>query len=108
MKISRNPWRSGKKGQMVVAAILACLMAAGAAEAQKKNKKKDTAQSTDQKRIVLDKSKIVWPNPPAIARIKFEDILAGEKIDWAAIDASQSKKQKQSWMDRLAGTRPDA
>jgi len=49
----------------------------------------------------FDTSKIVWPNPPAIARIKFIDLFTGEKIDPTLYE---KKKQKQKWMDRLAGT----
>ncbi len=48
----------------------------------------------------FDISKIVWPNPPAIARIKFLDLYTGEKIDRSKFEP---KKKKQTWMDRLAG-----
>jgi sugar lactone lactonase YvrE len=79
----------------------------GPAQAQNKNKNaKKTDQSQQQKRIAFDISKIVWPNPPAIARIKFENLLTGQEIDWAALESSQ--KPKQTWMDRLAGAQPDA
>jgi len=48
----------------------------------------------------FDITKIVWPNPPAIPRIAFQDLFTGEKID---PDLYKSKKHKQTWMDRLAG-----
>jgi DNA-binding beta-propeller fold protein YncE len=48
----------------------------------------------------FDLTKIVWPNPPAIARIKFLDLYTGEKIDRSKYEP---KKKKQTWMDRLAG-----
>lgn len=51
----------------------------------------------------FDLSRIVWPNPPAIARIKFLDLFTGQKIDPTLY---QKKKTKQKWMDRLAGTQP--
>ena len=77
------------------------------AQAQKKNKNAKVADQTQSpKRIGFDINKIVWPNPPAIARIKFENILTGQPIDWAALESTQ--KPKQSWMDRLAGAQPDA
>jgi len=77
------------------------------AQAQKKNKNaKGADQSQQQKRIAFDISKIVWPNPPAIARIKFENLLTGQQIDWSALQSTQ--KPKQTWMDRLAGAQPDA
>lgn len=48
----------------------------------------------------IDYSKIVWPNPPEITRIKFLDQFVGEKLDPQAL---QAQKKKSSWMDRLAG-----
>lgn len=47
----------------------------------------------------MDLSKIVWPNPPAIARIRYMKYLIGEKF----IPKGQKTKQKVSWMDRLSG-----
>jgi len=49
----------------------------------------------------FDITKIVWPNPPAIARIAFQDLFTGEKIDPSLYT---KKGHKQTWMDRLAGT----
>lgn len=46
----------------------------------------------------LDLSKIVWPNPPAITRIKYLTYWSGEKF----VEKKQEKK-KQSWMERMAG-----
>jgi len=53
----------------------------------------------------IDYSNIVWPNPPAIARIKYQAFYAAEKI--SQVDAENSTK-KAKWMDRLAGTQPEA
>ncbi len=53
----------------------------------------------------FDISKIVWPNPPAIARVAFQDLFTGERIDPSLF--ARKKTRKQSWMDRLAGTVPD-
>jgi DNA-binding beta-propeller fold protein YncE len=49
----------------------------------------------------LDTSKIVWPNPPAITRIRYIDYWSGEKF----VDKTTGKpeKKKQSWMERVAG-----
>ena len=91
----------------ILAALMICGTCALSAQAQKKGQKNPApAQSQDQKRVALDIRKIVWPNPPAIARIRFENILTGQKIDWAGLETK--KKPKQSWMDRLAGAQPDA
>ena len=47
----------------------------------------------------LDYSKIVWPRPPDIARLKYTTYYSGEKIDYGT-----DKKKKEKWMDRVAGT----
>jgi DNA-binding beta-propeller fold protein YncE len=53
---------------------------------------------------VIDYSNIVWPNPPAIARIKYQAFYAAEKL--SQVDKPNTKKQ--NWMDRLAGTQSTA
>jgi DNA-binding beta-propeller fold protein YncE len=55
----------------------------------------------DRVKAYFDVSKIVWPNPPAIPRIAFQDIFTGQKIDPSLY---VKKARKQTWMDRLAGT----
>ncbi|MGD0790688.1 MAG: SMP-30/gluconolactonase/LRE family protein [Terriglobales bacterium] len=55
----------------------------------------------------FDISKIVWPGPPAIARIRFMNLYTGQKIDPDLFNKKKEKK-KQKWMDRLAGTKPVA
>ena len=63
------------------------------------DKKKKNAEAEPPKPV--DYSYIVWPNPPAIARIKYTTWYASDK----AIRNFQGNKQKKSgWMDRLAGT----
>ena len=96
------------KNWMILALTLGLMASATGLHAQKKSNKKAAAQGeeTQQKRVGFDIRKIVWPNPPAIARIKFEAILTGQKIDRAALESKQ--KPKQSWMDRLAGAQPDS
>ncbi len=51
---------------------------------------------------VVDYSNIVWPNPPAIARIRYQSFYAAQKL--SQVDTAPNAKQK--WMDRLAGTQP--
>lgn len=64
-------------------------------------KKKETQAEIDAKIKAIDYSNIVWPNPPAIARIKFKAWYASDK----EVRNLQGEKQKKSaWMDRLAGT----
>jgi DNA-binding beta-propeller fold protein YncE len=87
-------------------AVLLTLALAGPAHADKKK----TAPVTDQKLAdqrttgYFDVSKIVWPNPPAIARIRFVDLFTGQKVD-PNLFTKKSEKPKQRWMDRLAGAR---
>jgi sugar lactone lactonase YvrE len=61
-------------------------------------KKKTDAQP--KKVPVVDYSNIVWPNPPAIARIRYQAFYSAQKL--SQVDTPNTKKQK--WMDRLAGT----
>ena len=64
-----------------------------------KKKKKDEAPKAP---VVIDYSNIVWPNPPAIARIRYQAFFAAQKL--SQVDTAPTKKSK--WMDRLAGTQP--
>jgi DNA-binding beta-propeller fold protein YncE len=64
--------------------------------------KKKTDAAPPKAPPVIDYSKIVWPNPPAIARIKYQAFYAAEKL--SQVDKPNTKKQ--NWMDRLAGTQP--
>jgi len=80
---------------------LFALPAALHADKQKKAPATQPAKLGDQRqKAYFDISKIVWPNPPAIARIKFIDLFTGEKVD-SKLFAKEKPKQK--WMDRLAG-----
>jgi len=52
----------------------------------------------------IDISRIVWPQPPNIARVRYQSFFAGEKLpDFNAKPA----KQKSAWMDRMAGVSED-
>jgi DNA-binding beta-propeller fold protein YncE len=82
--------------------IAMLLLLAAASMAQKKTKKAAAPQTPS--RMAIDTRNLVWPQPPDIARIKFLTLYTGEKIDFQA--QAQPKKQKQSWMDRLAGAQP--
>jgi sugar lactone lactonase YvrE len=95
------------KSRLIPVVLLAVMVTGIPAYAQKNTNKKTNpgAQADQQRRVEFDIRKIVWPNPPAIARVKFETILTGQKIDWAGLQTKQ--KPKMSWMDRLAGEQPD-
>ena len=63
------------------------------------DKKKKEAEAPKQPNILemLDYSKIVWPNPPAITRIKYLNYFCCDKY------TPPPAKKKSSWMDRMAG-----
>ena len=79
--------------------VLALLLA-GTVSLQAKDKKQKEPPAPPQKNILdlLDYSKIVWPNPPAITRIKYLSYFSGEKRD-----PKPTQKAKTGWMDRLSG-----
>jgi hypothetical protein len=62
-----------------------------------KKKKEDAAPKQPNILDVLDYSKIVWPNPPAITRIKYLNYFCCDKY------VPEAKTKKNSWMDRMAG-----
>jgi len=67
-----------------------------------KKKKADTpaAPEAGPRKFPFDPTKLVWPNPPNIARVRWLDYFAGEKIDYTP---PVNAKPKATWMDRLAG-----
>ena len=86
---------------VLVLLTLAGLLVLAPGAAFGKKKKKDGAAEI-KKIPVIDYSNIVWPNPPAIARIRYQAFYAAQKL--SQVDTAPTKKQK--WMDRLAGTQP--
>ncbi len=90
-------WR--KLTAAAVLAVLAMVWPVGM-QADKK-KKADAKAETEAKIKAIDYSNIVWPNPPAIARIKFKNWYAQDK---EVRNLKGEKQKKSAWMDRLAGT----
>ena len=82
-------------------ALMLALVLASPSFASNQKKKKDAAPEKPVSVLDrIDTSKIVWPNPPNITRIRYLNYFAGEKLpDFAAKPA----KSKSAWMDRLAG-----
>src|SRR5581483_11579559 len=70
------------------------------------DKKKADATPHVPKRVGVDISKLIWPQPPAITRLRYLDLYSGEKIDWAKLYSANKTRQKQTWKDRLAGSDP--
>ena len=80
--------------------ILSLVLGAPLALFGDKKKKGDDAEP--KKVPVIDYSNIVWPNPPAVARIRYQAFYAAQKL--SQVETAPTKKAK--WMDRLAGTQP--
>jgi DNA-binding beta-propeller fold protein YncE len=82
--------------------LVMLLIVAGTATLAAKDKKKveKPVNPLEKKTFldVLDYSKIVWPNPPAITRVRYLNYFAGEKYK-----PQQAGKAKSSWMERLSG-----
>jgi sugar lactone lactonase YvrE len=89
-----------RKARLVLGLMLGlALLAPISAVAGKK--KADAAKKVP----VTDYSNIVWPNPPAVARIRYTGFYAAEKV--SQVEAGNNSK-KAKWMDRLAGTQPQS
>jgi sugar lactone lactonase YvrE len=84
-------------------AIFAAMLGASplSLQADQKKKKADEKAETEAKIKAIDYSYIVWPNPPAVARIKYTNWYSSDK---AARNVQGNKQKKSAWMDRLAGT----
>jgi sugar lactone lactonase YvrE len=97
---NKRVWR-----RWMALAILSALTVASpiAVQAQKKNKADQKAE-IEAKIKAIDYSRIVWPNPPAIARIKYKTWYANDK---ETRNLKGEKQKKSAWMDRLAGTQSD-
>jgi len=87
---------------MLLAVVLALPGSMYGSDKDKKKKKADATQSAGPKGEPLDISKLVWPNPPNIARVRWLNYYTGMKLDYTP---PPTTKKKQSWMDRVAGTK---
>jgi DNA-binding beta-propeller fold protein YncE len=98
----------GSRPSRIWVTLLVVALAVTPASAQKKPKKLAGHNSSEPQRVrvSVNRDMLVWPNPPAIARIRWLDQLTGEPFDPDAFTPTKGKK-KQSWMDRLAGAQPE-
>jgi len=95
-------WAAGLLAVVTLAGFL--VPAALQADDKKKKKKDEEKAATAAKIKAIDYSFIVWPNPPAIARIKY--------VNWYSSDKEKRNlkgnvQKKNGWMDRLAGTQSE-
>lgn len=67
-------------------------------------KKKDQAPAAPPDGLPkIDTSKLVWPQPPAIARVRYLDYFSAQKKE----PEKQKEVKHKSWMDRMAGVDPN-
>jgi DNA-binding beta-propeller fold protein YncE len=90
-----------RKSVVMLTVLAACLAVSIPAHADKK--KKDATPTTPvvaQRKFPFDPTKLVWPSPPNVTRVRWLDYFAGVKIDYTP---AANAKAKATWMDRLAG-----
>jgi len=100
---SKSKFNCKALAALVILLLLAIALPASMYGKDKKKKNADVTQApAEPQGEPVDISKLVWPNPPNIARVRWLNYFAGMKIDYTP---APTKKPKQSWMDRVAGTK---
>ena len=86
---------------MLLVLALAAPNAAFSGDKKKDKDKKNLVEDTPTAKYLksLDYSKLVWPNPPSVPRVRYIRYLIGEKF----VPKGGQQKQKVSWLDRLSG-----
>jgi len=101
MRVESSKWNMLRRAVVVMAIAAAVVMASPLALQADKKKKADEKAEIDAKIKAIDYSYICWPNPPAIARIKYVNWFSSDK---AVRNLQGNVQKKNTWMDRLAGT----
>jgi DNA-binding beta-propeller fold protein YncE len=99
-KTIRNSRAVGAWVLLLILALVSPVSLYGGKKKKGTASKKASAPTRQELLAKIDISKLVWPEPPNIARIRYLNYFAGMKLDSAPVQ----QKQKASWMDRLAGT----
>jgi DNA-binding beta-propeller fold protein YncE len=101
-KLRRN-WIRLDYAVTVAVLLVASLFPNSALAGNKKKPAQDAtaAAPTAAAKPQIDTSKLVWPEPPNIPRVRYTNYFAGMPLDYTP--AAQQPKQKSTWMDRLAG-----
>jgi sugar lactone lactonase YvrE len=100
-----NSMRTRKR--LAVLLLLSLGLALPFSASADKKKKADTAAAPEvgPRKFPFDPTKLVWPSPPNIARVRWLDYFAGSKVDYTP---AANAKPKATWMDRLAGGQSQA
>ena len=91
-------------GLLILAAVCVYVPAVGHADKKKKKAQAAPAPEVGPRKYSFDPTKLVWPSPPNIARVRWVNYFAGQKIDYTK---TEKTKAKATWMDRLAGGQSD-
>lgn len=100
----RDSTHSRKLVALLLLLALAMIFPSPANAAKKKKKAEPATAAAGPRKFGFDPTKLVWPSPPNIGRVRWLDYFAGEKIDYSQAAAA---KPKATWMDRLAGGQSD-
>ena len=91
--------RDGKKVVGLLTVLVLAVMLPASAQTKKKKKNVPETKTKEEVKVQVDTSKLVWPEPPNLPRVRYTSYFAGMKFE----STTEDKKPKQSWMDRLAG-----
>ena len=95
-----NSIRTRRLAVLLVAIAVCTLVPLRASAGKKKKAAPANTPEAGPRKFSFDPTKLVWPSPPNIGRIRWLDYFAGEPIDYTK---AANAKAKASWMDRLAG-----
>jgi DNA-binding beta-propeller fold protein YncE len=98
--MSRLLKNSSRTPRLLAAFALLTLAVPLSMGAAKKKPDAAPAPEVGPRKFPFDPTKLVWPSPPNIARVRWLDYFAGSKIDYTP---AANAKAKATWMDRLAG-----
>ena len=101
---TRTNWMQAGRTIAAIALLLGFVWAPRTAVHADQKKKKAAPATEDSKPKPVDYSNIVWPNPPAIPRIRYQAWYASDRVQ-RNMKGNVSKKS--GWMDRLAGTQTE-
>jgi len=101
MRIERLKGEMRRRGTLLLATVAAAMVLSPFGLQADKKKKTDNKAETEAKIKAIDYSYICWPNPPAIARIKYVNWYSSDK---QVRNLAGNVQKQNKWMDRLAGT----
>src|SRR5271157_5097973 len=86
---------------LTMTVVIAASLFPNAAFAGQKKKAEPQATQPAAPPKPQDTSKLMWPTPPNIPRVRYTNYFAGMPLDYTPL--SEQPKKKSTWMDRLAG-----